>query len=79
MPVITQATLNSAFNLVSGPDWRDPIDKQVSTSDLITAGVSLEDIKVAISCYTGTSASSEAAPFGWRVTAVGYRMGPAGP
>lgn len=71
----TQAQLSAAFDRVANPnDWRAPIDK-VLLAERATPAVS-----AAVEFYTATQATITDLGNGFvRVTAVGYRMGPAGP
>lgn len=69
--------VRTAFDRVEDPrDWKAPVDRTLH-------GVSKEErdlISFAVSFYTATDAVwTEPTPGVWHVSAVGYRMGPAGP
>ncbi len=67
------ADLSRAFDLVAPQDWRGPIAAEICPeARAITAE--------AIAFYTAPQAHFSALPNGLlRVTAIGYRSGPAGP
>jgi hypothetical protein len=69
-----QRKLNDAFDKVHNPkDWRAPIRAVVKKKDLATA---IE----AIEYFTATQVTVKPAGKNiFRVSSVGYRMGPAGP
>lgn len=69
--------LKAAFRMVTNPDdWRARIDAEVH----LTAAITEEQIARAVAFFTGTEATIERRKNNVvRVTAVGYRMGPAGP
>ena len=77
----SEMEMNEAFTRVQDPrDWRNPIDCVVR----IDSRTELDLIVEAIDFYTATEASvrqvgSSRASRVFRVTAVGYRLGPAGP
>ena len=58
-------------------DWKAPIDTRIPLSGIEEADL----IRFAVGFYTATDATvSRIGQTGlWHVTAVGYRMGPAGP
>jgi hypothetical protein len=67
--------IEAAFESVQNPDdWREPID---GTCDPVDAAI----VYRAIEFYTATAATFEFNPITgmFRVKAVGYRRGPAGP
>lgn len=68
-----------AFDLVKGNDWRGPINAWVSDIGLHTDGLTIDDVLAGVLYYTATSARITRERDGWRVRAVGYRNGPAGP
>ena len=72
----TQSELRRAFDRVADPDdWRAPIAWQGKLTY-----EELETIDAAIAFYTACEARLERTHDGlWRITAAGYRMGPAGP
>ena len=72
----TQEELQKAFNLVcDDKDWKAPIDSLCLINEM-------EIVSAAISHFTATKAKFNTIPENrkWaRVTAQGYRSGPAGP
>ena len=72
----SHADLEQAFRKVSDPnDWRGPIDAVIDDADRHVVGE-------AVAYFTATSAEFHPVPGQpgkLRVTAVGYRCGPAGP
>lgn len=78
-----------AFELVTperfgAKDWREPIEAIVTGVELAEAKVTIEEVAEAVAFMTATEAKVEAVPTGtrfvvWKVTATGYRRGPAGP
>jgi len=80
------AKMEKAFELVKPADWKAPIDLCVSEEALKTldpdSGKALADVCEAVDFYTATIATVRPAPtpagMAWRVTADGYRAGPAG-
>jgi hypothetical protein len=72
--------MERAFDLVKPrPDWKAAIDAYVRESDLARANVTIDNVRDAIVYYTATDATVQQAGGGYRVWAIGYRMGPAGP
>ena len=77
----SEPELNAAFKRVQNPyDWREPIDCIVYAKDQSELDVIVE----AIMFYTATKATIRqvgipAYSRTYRITAVGYRAGPAGP
>ena len=73
----SEPELNAAFRRVQDPrDWRNPIDCVVTELDR----AELEKIQDAVEFYTATEC--KVTPLGgasYRITADGYRNGPAGP
>ena len=60
--------LSKAFDKVSSPNWKDPIDAFVDCD-----AQTLLDISYAVTFYTGSVARVDAAgPNLWRVRAAGY-------
>lgn len=74
--VYCQVDLERAFKWVRDPaDWRAPIDCFVR----FPAAVALNLVEAAIPHFTATAAEIESVGGGtYRVTATGYRNGPAG-
>jgi len=78
--------MTTAWSLVAPlRHWKDPVVGLVTKQMLATLGLTIEDVKEAVSFYTATEATVMeclVAPGyqpGYRVTADGYFMGPAGP
>lgn len=84
----SKETLAKAFDVVCvADDWRAPIDKTVyadASGNVIGTGVfepiTLDEVKAAIEFFTATEAScvKVGTVDAVKVTAVGYRAGPAG-
>lgn len=75
-----QARMRAAFDLVApAHDWRASIDAYVSDDALDAASLSLAEIADSVMFFTATEATLTRTGHGWRVRAVGYRNGPAGP
>lgn len=82
-----QQRMHEAFSLVS-PDrfdaalsWRDRIDAVVTDAELRDAGIAIEEVLASVMFMTATAATAQqllARPLVWRITARGYRLGPAG-
>lgn len=72
----SEPEMNVAFDRVSPPDWRAPINCVIAEAD----PVELEKIREAVEFYTATMCkiTNLGGPTNW-VTATGYRNGPAGP
>ncbi len=70
----TQEQLEAAFDLVApAGDWKGPIDATIPRDKQEVVGI-------AVAHFSGTEAEFECAGDDRvRVTAIGYRMGPAGP
>ncbi len=68
--------LCDTFEKIASKDWRGPIDRIVDEAELA-------ETMAAIEFYTATQANIELLPGStrpqFRVTAIGYRAGPAGP
>ena len=78
----TRIELDRAFSSVQNPaDWKAPIDCILDLRGLCLIEVrnKLARVKAAIEFFTATTASVHVVDGGiYRVTALGYRMGPAG-
>jgi hypothetical protein len=70
-----------AFALVCptrrGAHWKDQIDQVVTDAELREAGVTIEQVAEAVPFMTATEPTLFRVAGGWRVTAKGYRAGPA--
>ena len=81
MTRFSEMEMNEAFKRVQNPtDWRGPINAVVR----VDSQVELDEIVKAIMFYTATKATAfrlSGQGFGqaYRITAAGYRAGPAGP
>ena len=88
-----QERMEKAFALVTpekfgAKDWRCSINAWVTQEELVSAGVTIDDVREAVLFYTATPAyiSGHLISFGqpekgagYIIRALGYRKGPAGP
>lgn len=73
---ITRGQLEEIFELVSRPNWKEPIDAEVAAYELDALSADLDLLAEAIAFFTGSEARIEPTKIAnrYRVRAAGYYL-----